>query len=69
MDKCKKGRPKVFKDKVNINVAVEREFYNHLERQAVEMGRREGRLIQVSETVRRGLEAAFPTKKQQMLDI
>lgn len=63
------ARPKKFIECVTLHVSMDKIFHQHLKNQAIEQSRRAGELITVSEMVRRGLEAAFPTSKQEMLSL
>lgn len=61
------GRQKKFKDPKRVSVVMDRQFLDHLHRQAAYMSQLEGKLVTINEIIRRGLEVAYPTPKQGKL--
>lgn len=59
----KKGRPKVCKKGKRISVFVSDDQCLAIERAARSQGNDEGKMINFSEMVRRGLQEAFPVNK------
>jgi len=62
-------RNREFKNPRRLSILIEDDFHKHLQSQAMEMSRLEGKQLTICEMVRRGLEASFPTSKQEMLSL
>lgn len=64
--KCTMGRPRKYKKRRNVTIAMEDDLYVHLQRQALDMGTREGRLISINETATRAFLTTYPLPNQEM---
>jgi transposase len=62
------GRPKLFSETSSVTITLDTKMLDHLKRQAAYLGQQSGSPVSLSETIRRGLQFAFPTDKQELLD-
>jgi len=62
------GKKRKFKRPVRVTIVMEVEMLENIEKQAAYLGNMEGKPISVSEAIRRGIAAAFPTSKQELFE-
>jgi hypothetical protein len=59
------GRPKVIKDDVRLSIVLSKAQAYRVKFIAIQMSKREGRMISVSEALRMAIETVYPVPKNQ----
>lgn len=60
------SRPKEIKDGMRLSVVLSKKQVDQVKHMALQMSKREGRLIGLSEALRMAIEATYPVPKGQM---